>query len=439
MRLDQLLFFATKLLFGRTDSAAKGGAGKSLRGAVAGIALSLVPLVIVFELADGMIEGIMTRNVELSSYHAQARLPGDARAGELRAAAGRVRASGEAASAYPEIQGLGVALGPGGRGGASIRAVDPAMLAEDPSFAELLRVDAGKLALPDRNSALLGAALAEKIGAGPGDRVSLLTLRTGISGKQSPRLSSFRVSGVVSSGYKELDEFWFFIGLDAGEGVLSGPSSRSFVGIKLSGGMGGADGEPPSFPALRNALGSEWELTHWSDVLDALRRSLLTNKTLLILISALIIVVAAVNVSSAVIMLVIERRQDIAVLKSMGASQAGISAAFTAAGAVIGTIASAIGMAAGIFMAVNINENIRLLNSAVNFILALDARVRGIRAGSFSLLDPEYYLSVIPVKIDFAELLAAGCATILISSFAAWLSARWKTKSIPPLEVLRRS
>jgi lipoprotein-releasing system permease protein len=430
MMAGGLFFFASRLLFGKKDSGSRNGAGKGMRGAVAGIALSLVPLVVVFELANGMIEGIMTRNVELSSYHVQAEAPSDIGLEDLRAAADRARDDEDVAFAFAERQGLGVALGPKDRGGASIRAIEPAMLAEE-----------GALSLPDRNSAILGSALAEKLGVGAGDRVSLLTLRSGSSGRQGPRLSSFKVSGVVSSGYQEIDALWFIIGLDYGSGLLSRESQRAFVGIKLEGGMGGAEGgaEPTYYPGLRAALGSEFELVHWSSLLEPTRKSLLTTKTLLILIAALIVIVAAVNVSSAVIMLVIERRQDIAVLKSMGASQAGVTAVFTAAGAFIGVMATALGTAAGLFMSVNINANIRILDAFINAFISLFALLRGVEAPPFVLLDPRYYLAEIPVRIEFPELLAAGCAAILLSAFAAWVSAQWRTKSIPPLEVLRRA
>jgi lipoprotein-releasing system permease protein len=436
-----LFFFASRLLFGKKDRASRNGAGKGMRGAVAGIALSLVPLVVVFELADGMIEGIMTRNVELSSYHVQAGAPSDIGLEDLRAAAVRAREYEEVAFAYAERQGLGVALGKKDRGGASIRAIEPAMLAEDPSFARLIEVREGALALPERNSAILGSALAEKLGVSAGDRVSLLTLRSGSSGRQGPRLSSFKVSGVVSSGYQEIDALWFIIGLDYGSGILSRESQRAFVGIKLKGGMGGAEGggDPSYFSGLRAALGAEFELSHWSSLLEPTRKSLLTTKTLLILIAALIVIVAAVNVSSAVIMLVIERRQDIAVLKCMGASQAGVTAVFTAAGAFIGVMATALGISAGLFMSVNINANIRILDGVANAVISLYARMRGIEASPFVLLDPRYYLAEIPVKIEFPELLAAGCAAIFLSAFAAWVSAQWRTRSIPPLDVLRRA
>jgi lipoprotein-releasing system permease protein len=441
MMIGKLFFFASRLLFGKKDSGSRNGAGKGMRGAVAGIALSLVPLVVVFELADGMIEGIMTRNVELSSYHIQASAPSDIGLEDLKAAAVRARGDEDVAFAFAERQGLGVALGPEDRGGASIRAIEPAMLAEDPAFARLIEVRQGSLSLPERNSAILGSALAEKLGVRAGDRVSLLTLRSGISGRQGPRLSSFKVSGVVSSGYQEIDALWFIIGLDYGSSLLSRESQRAFVGIKLKGGMGGAEGgiEPGYYPGLRAALGKEFELVHWSSLLEPTRKSLLTTKTLLILIAALIVIVAAVNVSSAVIMLVIERRQDIAVLKSLGASQSGVTAVFTAAGAFIGVLATALGTAAGLFMSVNINANIRILDTAINVLISLYARMRGVEASPFVLLDPRYYLVEIPVRIEFPELLAAGCAAIFLSAFAAWASAQWRTKSIPPLDVLRRA
>jgi lipoprotein-releasing system permease protein len=413
---------------------------KSLRGAILGIALSLVPLVVVLELADGMIEGIMSRFIELVTYHARAVPPGGLSLLEIESMADRLSALPDVASARVEREGVGIAVSGDRRAGATVRAIDPNMPSSDPEFARLIKLESGSLELTARDSAILGSALARKLGVKAGDRVGLLTTRSGSKNGVSPRVSTYRVKGIVSSGYEEIDALWFMIGTEAGFSVLAEDSSRTFIGLKARGGLAlpPAGIEPGFISGIKDFLGERWGMDPWYVLLDSQYRSLLDTKVLLLFIGALIVLVASVNVSSAVIMLVIERRLEVAVLKSMGASQSGLTLAFTMAGALIGLIAAVIGMALGIFMAVNVNQSIKLLDAAINAALSLDAWIRATPRQDFTLLSPQYYLVEIPVRIAFPELWAAGSGAIILSAFAAWFPAR-RTKRIPPLEVLRRS
>jgi len=440
MKVGAVFLISSRLLFGRRGSGGGGAAGRSLRSAIIGIALSLLPLVVILELADGMIEGIMSRYVELENYHYSAEYPSALDLEEMEAAAARLRRQGGVDSAYVERRGAGVAMKGLLRNGVELRAIDPAMLSSDPAFRRLMRVEAGRLELPDRNSALVGSALAGKLGLEVGDSLSLLSLRGTGGGRTVPRLSNLRVTGIISSGYQEMDALWLLVPLELGYGILGPDSSRAFIGIKAEGGASSPEGwgEPPLQSELRRALGPGWMVEHWSSSLDSTYRSLLTMKSLLLFISAMILTVAAVNVSSAVLMMVIERRSDIAVLKGIGASQAGITLAFTAAGAFIGLVAVAAGMALGIFLAVNVNQGIALLDSTVNAILSLNARLLGVSAEPFRLLDPGLYLVDIPIRLDYRELTGAACLAVFLSAFAAWVPAR-RTRFIPPLELLRRA
>jgi lipoprotein-releasing system permease protein len=396
-------------------------------------------MVVVMELADGMIEGIMRRFIELGTYHAQAAPFGVGSAEELEGMAAEVGAIPGVAHAYAELQGGGVAISGKSRCAAQIRAVEPRLLESDPAFLELVSVKDGKMLLENKNSAVLGSALAKKLKLKSGSRVSLLTLRSSKDGRVIPRISTFVVSGIISSGYQELDALWFFITLEEGFRILPAENSVPFVGIKTDRieTPSNPNIDPEPYLGIRAGLDPDLEFHPWYKLIESQYQSLLSTKMWLLLITGLIVIVACFNVYQAVVMLVIERRQEIAILKSLGASERGITVAFTLSGAFIGAVAMVLGMAIGLFMAVNINESVRLMEGGINWIRWADAQVRQVQAEPIRLLDPQYYLEKIPIRLSFPELLTAACATIVLAALAAYLPAR-KAGRIAPLEVMRK-
>ena len=188
-----------------------------LRGAIFGVALSIVPLVVVLIVADGMIQGITARYIEVGTYHLQAQALADVDQQTLIATAATLRVL-PGMSAFPESQGYGIAISGSRTAGVAVRAIDPSFL-EDPGTAAYLKTSAGEMRLDSTNQILLGAPLAKELGAGVGDTVSIVTPHpTGNSGLTgfAPKISIFRVRGIVSAGYRELDALWAFVSLRAG-------------------------------------------------------------------------------------------------------------------------------------------------------------------------------------------------------------------------------
>ena len=111
---------------------------------------------------------------------------------------------------------MALAAGKKERSGASVRAVEPKLFAENASFKNLFEVKSGVLAFESERSAVIGSALAEKTGLAVGDTLHLITMRNLPNGKVVPKTAAFTVSGIVSSGYQELDALWVFVPLEAG-------------------------------------------------------------------------------------------------------------------------------------------------------------------------------------------------------------------------------
>lgn len=437
------LFVSSRFLLGRRGS----GHGRKgyLRGAVAGMALSVIPLTLVLFVTNGMIQGITSRYLETSTYHLQASPAYSLDAPDLLEASGKLSRVEGVKGAWAEIQGPGVILASPKEGhqaaprGALVRALDPGLL-EDAGFLTYLQAKDGTIAFRKDNDVLLGAALARSLGAGVGELVSLVTSREGSPGL-SPRLSTFRVRGIVSTGYQELDSLWALIPLKAGSRILAPGSRRVFVGIKAASPYADLVGLQER---LRSALApgdggfGGWGVSTWEESESNLWRSFSTTKALLLLIMALAVAVAAVNVGGSLVTLVLERRKDIAILRSSGARARQVGLVFVSAGLITGGLGTVIGLALGTGLSLLINP----LLSALEYLLGLILRLGAFLAGRpdpspLRLLNPAYYLEKIPVDISLGGILAIGAASLVLCGLASLIPAR-RASRLPPMEIFRK-
>lgn len=420
-------------------------ARKSLYGAIAGIGISLVPLVTVLVVSDGMIGGISERIIELSTSHIRvtdyAGNVGDLSSLEaLSSDILKTDLTGRIVYSQPERQGLALAVGKTGRSGATLRSVLPAYFTAKGNASWLFTVSEGVLALDTPDSALIGEKLASDIGLHAGDRFRILTMNVAPNGKTIPKFSSFVVRGIISSGYQELDALWVFIPLEKGFSILSGESSSTFVNVKTVDSGYGLDAVKYS---LRRSLPNGYVINTWSELNPGEFQSFNTTRMLLVFIMLLIVLIASVNVSSALVMLVMERRQEIAIMKSTGATPEGITLAFVFAGFLTGLGGVAIGIPVGILCAVNVNALFSATETVINAIAVFFRILSGtavngdILASRIRLLDPAYYLQSIPVRLDVRELfvITAGtlCLSILVSLLPALRAGREK-----PLDTIRK-
>ncbi len=442
MRLGPAFMVAGRCLLGAPADASKPlrrRGERYLRGAILGVALSLVPLIVVLVVADGMIEGITARYIEVGTYHLQAQSFASPSVEEMEAAARAARGVPGVTATFPEIQGYGVAFKESRTSGVALRAVDPAFL-EDQGVARYLVPESGEMELGSSNEILLGHYLARSLGARPGDVVSLVTERRsryGGSAAPAPKVSVFRVRGVVSAGYRELDELWAFVSLKAGDRVLDPSVSRRMIGVKVAepyGDLGGAR------KALSGALSGEWSPAAWPEVERNVFKSFSTTRALLVLVMALAVAVAAINVGSAVVMLAIERRREIAVLKSSGASPLFIAAVLAIAGLGTGGIGTLIGLGLGSLAAWRVNDLIAGAEYAVNIVARLWSALSAARSApaAIRLLDPAYYLESIPVRIELSELALVGALSLALCLIAALIPALRASRQ-SPLEIFRKT
>lgn len=437
MNAKASFLFAKRILFPKSGRLTI--ARKSLTGAILCIGISLTPLVVVLAVSNGMIDGITRRMISFSSSHLEAvSLSKDS--DKLQDSARLAQSLDEIDAAYPMIEFSALAVSKNKRCGISVRALPQEIFERLPSYREMFQPSDGDIKdfVSSKKAVMIGKGVAEKLGLGAGDKIRVVTIKKGSAGKITPGIHFYTVAAVVSCGYRELDALWLFMPFDEGRRVsrsdaslsvmceLPNPFSPQIAGVQKK---------------LSQALGKDYRVYRWDQLNKAQYENFSSTKILLLFIQLLIVLVASVNISSALGMLALERRREIAILKSLGASPSGVSFAFLLTGFACGAAGLVIGIPAGLLVSVNVNAVIRAAEKAVNFAL------RGLyflfkndimEFSQISLLNEEYYLTEIPVNIPFGDLFLIGAATLLLSLFVSVFPAI-KAGRNKPLDTLRDS
>ena len=440
MNLTWSLKFAKSLIFPKSEK--KSIARRSLFGAVLCIGLSIVPLVVVTSITNGMIDGMTQRIIGLSSSHIQAYVaPNISRVKTAEAFIDYAEECGEVrgvTGVYPEIEISAIAAGKNGRSGIELRAIQKDIFKNNKSFATLFEVCGGELNTfinPSENEkrapAVIGKKLAEELELKAGDAFRVITTRTvGDDGKIVPKLTSFTVAAIVSSGYQELDQFWVFIPIEAAYSSLSMESASYNVMFETE------DAFSPNLVAIQKRIGERFgryaNVYRWDQIHTAEFENFSSTKVMLVFVMMLIVLVATVNISSAIVMLVMERQKEIAILKSIGAKPDGITFAFLLAALSCGAGGLVIGLPIGIILTVFSNQIVHGLEKIVNIFSAMGG------GGEVHLMDPAYYLSEIPVEIPVNQVILIAVAVLLLSVLVSYLPSR-KAGREKPLDILRKN
>lgn len=450
MNLKSSFLFSKRILFSKSQGTSV--AKKSLAGAVLCIGISLVPLVAIITISNGMINGITARLVSLSSSHLEA-VCNSKNARVLEEAALAAKSIPGISAAYPMVSSPAMAMAGKNRCGVTLRALPKNIFEEDSSYKKLFFTEDGSLAdfVAGEKGALIGKGISERLGVKAGDTIRVVNVLSNRSNEHEPNdaissansiairpsVSSYKIQAVVSCGYQELDSLWLFIDFEDGKKIIGATQTLNAVMIET------ADAFSAELPSLQkkvqDVLGGAFRVYRWDQLNRAQYENFSSTKILLVFIQLLIVLVACVNISSALIMLVLERRREIAILKSLGASGGGISASFLLVGFSCGVAGLLFGVPLGLFLSVNINGLIRFSETAINFFargLYFFARGDIMNFKEIHLLDETYYLKEIPVEIPFGELFFIGFLTLGLSLLASLLPAI-KAGKQRPLEILR--
>lgn len=400
-----------------------GGGFLSFISAVAlgGIALGVAVLIVVLSVMNGFEEQLRVRILAVASHATISGLEG--RLEDWRMLQGQAaRVSGVIAVApYIEDQGLLAAASTRGRipVGAVVRGIDPSAEAQVGSLSR--HVVAGSLeALADGGwNVVIGDALAAELGVGLGDRVLLVVPRgTATPAGVVPRLRRLTVAGIFDSGLYEYDRGLVLLHLaDAARLYQLGDS---VTGLRL------ALADP--FQAGRRvhevavALGGGVYVSDWSRKHANFFHSIQVTKGILFVILLLVVGVAAFNIVATLVMVVKEKGSDIAILRTLGASPAGILRTFMLHGLALGAVGTLSGVILGVLLAWNVGPWVQALERALGTTL-VDARV--------------YLIGELPSRILPGEVLTVALVALVLSTLSTLYPA-WRASRLAPAQALRQ-
>jgi lipoprotein-releasing system permease protein len=274
---------------------------------------------------------------------------------------------------------------------------------------------AGSLNLdPDEDSLpgiLLGATLADRLGLDLGDNVVLFSLKEGslTTGWSQPKASKLRLRGIFETGMYEYDASMAYVSLSTAQKLFNLGDRVTGLHVKLS------DLYQAGKVArqLEEVLGFHYYALDWMHMHKTLFSWMQLEKYAMFIVLSLIIAVAAFNIISTLIMVVIEKRKDIGILKSMGSTNSSIMKIFMFEGLVVG----AIGIVLGTFF---------------GYILCWIQRTFDV----ISLPAEIYFISNLPVEMRPLDFILVACAAMVLTFLATVYPAR-RAAQLPPVDAIR--
>ena len=268
------------------------------------------------------------------------------------------------------------------------------------------------------NAIVIGKRLAEKYHVFPGDSLSLVAPEgTSTAFGTVPRIRRFQVIAIFDVGMKEYDSGVVFIPLESAQNFFRLPEAVNGIEVFLH----HPDQATYISRLLTQNLGPSVRVIDWQRANSSFTTALQVERNVMFTILTLIILVAAFNIISSLIMLVKDKTHDIAILRTIGASQSMIMRIFFLAGSLIGVIGTATGSLLGLLITSNI-EAIRQWLEKLSGTQLFSAEV--------------YFLTKLPSKVDPYEV-ATVVAVALLLVFLASLYPSWRAARLDPVEALR--
>ncbi len=306
----------------------------------------------------------------------------------------------------------------------------------DPVMAKQLNLVSGELTLRNKDSILLGNQLAARLGVSVNDNISLISMEGSGFKSLSPSDRNYNISGLFQSGYYNFDRSMGFTILSNSQTISSG-KEKLIYGIKLKDQY---NDKAITFK-IEEELGGIYDIQSWRVFNSSFFGALRTEKTAMMLVIGLIFIVVGVNIKHSLERSVVEKREEIGVLMSLGATPLSIRTIFIIEGFVIGILGSFFGLISGLLLTININLIFNGLESIVSFsedliklIISPFISTNFNYSSVFSFTN--FYVSEIPVKIVFNEILFVFLFAVLSSTLAAYSASKVVSK-YKPAEVLR--
>jgi lipoprotein-releasing system permease protein len=383
--------------------------------AMIGIALGVAALIVVLSVMNGFQRELRTRILGVAAH---VEITGaEERLADWPQVAKIARGERQVVGAAPYVTAQGMLALDNSVRGAIIRGVEPRLEAE---VADLGRnMVAGRLEALQAGefSIVLGADLARSLQVRPGDRVALIAPQGLVTpAGVVPRIKQFRVAGVFEVGLYEYDGGLALIHIADAQRMYRLDENVTGVRLKLDDLFDARRVVAALQPKLPQLKVSDWTQRHASFF-----RAVQVEKNVMFIILTLIVAVAAFNIISTLIMVVTDKRPDIAILRTLGASPGGIMRIFMVQGSLIGVLGTLIGLVGGVLLALNVDVVVPFIERMLGMQL-LDRQV--------------YYITQLPSELQRADVLTIGIVS-LVWSFVATLYPSWRAARVQPAQSLR--
>jgi lipoprotein-releasing system permease protein len=384
--------------------------------AITGLALGVAVLIVVLSVMNGFEEVLRTRILSLTAHATISGLQG--KVPHWRDDLGKLAHFPGIVGEAPYIEEQGMLIHGDKSSGVLVRGILP--------DAEMRVVDLAPHLLSGRTSDLvagkyrviLGSALAAELGAKVGDRVVLLVAAGDVTPVGvMPRMRAFEVTGILSIGMYEYDRRIAIVAMQDAAKLLR--MGDDVTGIRLK--LADLYAAPRVSRAAAVSLGGELEIQDWTNEHANFFRSITITKRILFFILSLMVAVAAFNIVSTMVMVVKDKRRDIAIMRTFGSSPRSILTIFVVQGSLIGLLGIAAGVLLGVAVAVNLQDLVHGLEHIVGFKF-LDARV--------------YFMSDLPARVHGMDV-ARICGFAFVLACLSTLYPAARAARLLPAESLR--
>ncbi|MGE5366378.1 MAG: lipoprotein-releasing ABC transporter permease subunit [Betaproteobacteria bacterium] len=380
-----------------------------------GIMLGVATLIIVMAVMNGFRQELLSKILGLNGHLLIQ--PLESPLTDYAAVADRVSKVDGIYLAAPLVEGQALASSPFNASGVVVRGMLGADLAKLSQISS--NIKQGTLDGFDNGQGLaIGVRLAEQLSVRAGDNITLVSPRGAVTPMgTTPRIKAYKIAAVFEIGMSEYDSAFVFMPLSEAQAYFNRAGDVTAVEIYTD--------DPDHIDHFRqsvtDAAARPIYMIDWRQRNATFFNALQVERNVMFLILTLIVLVAALNIVSGLIMLVKDKGSDIAILRTMGATQGAMMRVFLITGASIGVVGTFVGFLLGTIVCLNIEEIRRFLSWLTNT----------------QLFPPElYFLSKLPADMNLKETLAVLVMALGLSLLAT-LYPSWRAARLDPVEALR--
>ena len=388
---------------------------------IAGVMVGVMTLIVVLAVMNGF-EKTLKDKILGTQAHIVVLKAGQEGIDQYDQVARKVEETPDVVSASPFIFSQVMLSSDSGVSGVVLKGIDPARVGKVTELGRYLKAgrleDLQKPPEGELAGIVLGVELAKHLGLSVGDPLQVISpLGTITPMGMVPKMRRFRVVGIFQSGMYEYDTTLAYISLENAQNFFNMDGRVSGIEIKTD----NVYGVQEIGREIRRKLGFPFWTRDWMEMNRNLFSALRLEKIAMFIILVLIVLVAAFNIISTLIMVVMEKSKDIAILKSMGAPGRGILKIFIIEGLVIGVVGTAMGLIAGLAIALNLEKITGFVENLFGFkVMSSDV----------------YYIDKLPSQVNPWDLTWIVLTAILISLLATVYPA-WRASRLDPAEALR--